>query len=75
MTNLASRDIAGLDPCKFMAIMGRRVIHPRGRASAEALLRRAAICGSSRVLDVGCGVATVPTGRIVVGAPSRDDRT
>jgi len=67
MTKLASRDIARLDPCKLMARMGRRVIHPRGRASAETLLRRAAICRSSRVLDVGCGVATVPhRGYIVV---------
>jgi SAM-dependent methyltransferase len=47
-----------LDPYKFMAVIGKRVIHPGGRASSEFLLRRAAITASSRVLDVGCGVAT-----------------
>jgi SAM-dependent methyltransferase len=55
---LASGEIAGLDPYKFMAVIGKRVIHPGGRASTESLLRRAAITDISRVLDVGCGVAT-----------------
>jgi SAM-dependent methyltransferase len=58
MTKLASREIAELDPYKFMAVIGKRVIHPGGRASTESLLRRASITESSRVLDVGCGVAT-----------------
>ena len=47
-----------MDPYKFMALIGKRVIHPGGRASTEALLARAQITGSARVLDVGCGVAT-----------------
>lgn len=58
MTKLASKEIASLDPYKFMAVIGKRVIHPGGRASTESLLRRAALTESSRVLDVGCGVAT-----------------
>jgi len=58
MTRVASREIAELDPYKFMAVIGKRVIHPGGRASSESLLRRAEITASSRVLDVGCGVAT-----------------
>ena len=58
MTKLASREIASLDPYKFMAVIGKRVIHPGGRASTESLLRRAALTESSQVLDVGCGVAT-----------------
>src|ERR1051326_2232992 len=58
MTKLASKEVAGLDPYKFMAVIGKRVIHPGGRASTEALLRRASISESTRVLDVGCGVAT-----------------
>jgi SAM-dependent methyltransferase len=58
MTKLASREIEQLDPYKFMAVIGKRVIHPGGRASTEALLRRAAITASTRVLDVGCGVGT-----------------
>src|SRR3954466_5215933 len=57
-TKLKSQEVAELDPYKFMAVIGKRVIHPGGRASTEALLRRAAIDSSSRVLDVGCGVAT-----------------
>ncbi|HMC68597.1 MAG TPA: hypothetical protein VKJ07_05535, partial [Mycobacteriales bacterium] len=57
-TKLSSQDIAKLDPYKFMAVIGKRVIHPGGRASTESLLRRATITEASRVLDVGCGVAT-----------------
>jgi SAM-dependent methyltransferase len=57
-TRLAAREIAALDPYKFMAVIGKRVIHPGGRASTESLLRRAAITNTTRVLDVGCGVAT-----------------
>jgi ubiquinone/menaquinone biosynthesis C-methylase UbiE len=41
-----------------MATIGKRVIHPGGRASTEALLARSAITAASGVLDVGCGVAT-----------------
>jgi SAM-dependent methyltransferase len=57
-TKLGSSEIAGLDPYKFMAVIGKRVIHPGGRTSTESLLRRASITDTSRVLDVGCGVAT-----------------
>jgi SAM-dependent methyltransferase len=58
VTKLAGEEISKLDPYKFMATIGKRVIHPGGRASTEALLDRAAITADSRVLDVGCGVAT-----------------
>jgi SAM-dependent methyltransferase len=58
MTKLAANDIAALDPYKFMAVIGKRVIHPGGRTSTESLLARAGITEASRVLDVGCGVAT-----------------
>lgn len=57
-TKLAPGQISDLDPHKFMAVIGKRVIRPGGRAPAEALLRQAQITGSARVLDVGCGVAT-----------------
>ena len=57
-TKLAPEEISDLDPYKFMAVIGKRVIHPGGRASTEALLRRAQVTASDRVLDVGCGVAT-----------------
>ena len=58
MTKLAAGEVAALDPYAFMAVIGKQVIHPGGRASTEALLARAGITESSRVLDVGCGVAT-----------------
>ena len=58
MTRLAPTEIAALDPYRFMAVIGKRVIHPGGRASTESLLARAGIGEGSRVLDVGCGVAT-----------------
>lgn len=34
-----------------MAVIGKRVIHPGGRASTQALLRRAQITGRTRVLE------------------------
>jgi SAM-dependent methyltransferase len=55
---LASGEVAALDPYKFMALIGKRVIHPGGRASTQALLERAQITAACRVLDVGCGVGT-----------------
>ena len=55
---LAADEISAMDPYKFMAVIGKRVIHPGGRASTQALLRQAQITSASRVLDVGCGVAT-----------------
>jgi hypothetical protein len=58
VTKLASREIAEVDPYKFMAVIGKRVIHPGGKASTESLLRRASITASRRVLDVGFGFAT-----------------
>ena len=57
-TTLAAAEIAALDPYKFMATIGKRVIHPGGRASTRALLRRAGIERTQRVLNVGCGVGT-----------------
>ena len=55
---LSAEEIAKLDPYKFMAVVGKRVIHPGGRASTEAMLARAEFTPSTSVLDVGCGVAT-----------------
>jgi SAM-dependent methyltransferase len=58
VTKLAASEIEALDPYKFMATIGKRVIHPGGRASTETLFAQAAIGPHDRVLDVGCGVAT-----------------
>jgi SAM-dependent methyltransferase len=55
---LIAADVAALDPYAFMAVIGKRVIHPGGRRSTEALLQRAGIAAGQRVLDVGCGVGT-----------------
>jgi hypothetical protein len=41
VTKLAPAEIAQLEPYKFMATIGERVIPPGGRASTEALLERA----------------------------------
>jgi len=55
---LEAADIERLDPYVFMAVIGKRVIHPGGRAATEQLLERAAIDQDTKVLDVGCGVGT-----------------
>ncbi len=55
---LPSPDVARLDPYQFMAVIGKRVIHPGGRHSSETLFRMAEFAPDHRVLDVGCGVAT-----------------
>lgn len=55
---LQPEEIRGLDPYVFMAVIGKRVIHPGGRAATEQLLSRAAIEEGDKVLDVGCGVGT-----------------
>jgi ubiquinone/menaquinone biosynthesis C-methylase UbiE len=55
---LEPAEIERLDPYVFMAVIGKRVIHPGGRAATEQLLSRAALSADSKVLDVGCGVGT-----------------
>lgn len=57
-THLGATDVARLDPYQFMAVIGKRVIHPGGRHSSETLFRIAGFAPEHRVLDVGCGVAT-----------------
>lgn len=47
-----------LDPYAFLAVLGKRVIHPGGRASTDRLLELASVCPGQRVLDIGCGVGT-----------------
>jgi cyclopropane fatty-acyl-phospholipid synthase-like methyltransferase len=39
-------------------VLGKRVIHPGGRASTDRLLELAAVSPGERVLDIGCGVGT-----------------
>jgi len=55
---LSGSEIEQLDPYAFFAVLGKRVIHPGGRAATDELMRRADFRADQRVLDVGCGVGT-----------------
>ncbi len=51
-------DVKALDPYTFLAVLGKRVIHPGGRRSTEELFNLAHLQFGHKALDVGCGVAT-----------------
>ena len=51
-------DVRKLDPYSFLAVLGKRVIHPGGRRSTEELFSLAQLQTGQRTLDVGCGVGT-----------------
>src|SRR5207302_5659778 len=55
---LSDAEVDQLDPYAFFAVLGKRVIHPGGRAATDELIRRADFRADQRVLDVGCGVGT-----------------
>jgi SAM-dependent methyltransferase len=57
-TQLTDNDIDRLDPYAFMAVIGKRVIHPGGRRSTGEMFELAALQPGQRVLDIGCGVGT-----------------
>jgi len=56
--HLTATEVEQLDPYAFMAVIGKRVIHPGGRYSTEELVQRAQFQPGQQVLDVGCGVGT-----------------
>jgi SAM-dependent methyltransferase len=58
MPTLTSEQVRALDPYAFLAVLGKRVIHPGGRASTGQLLAWAELQPGERALDIGCGVAT-----------------
>jgi len=58
LSRTARPDIGKLDPYQFMAVIGKRVIHPGGQRSTDELFRLADFTPGQRVLDVGCGVGT-----------------
>lgn len=74
MQRLSAERVDTLDPYAFLAVLGKRVIHPGGRASTDQLLAWAALRPGDRVLDIGCGVGTTAiriakeTGATVVAA-------
>jgi ubiquinone/menaquinone biosynthesis C-methylase UbiE len=51
-------DVKSLDPYTFLAVLGKRVIHPGGRRSTEELFTLARMRAGQQALDVGCGVGT-----------------
>src|SRR5438874_11651851 len=55
---LSRTEVEQLDPYAFFAVLGKRVIHPGGRAATGELIRRADLRADQRVLDIGCGVGT-----------------
>src|SRR5436190_12758177 len=71
---VSAERVAELDPYAFLAVLGKRVIHPGGRASTDQLLAWAGVGPGDRVLDIGCGVGTTAiriareTGASVVAA-------
>jgi len=58
MGALTATAVRRLDPYAFLAVLGKRVIHPGGRVSTGRLLEWASLRPGQRVLDIGCGVAT-----------------
>src|SRR5690349_21634082 len=58
MLSFTNSEIDKTDPDHFMAILGKRVLHPGGRRSTEELFQRADFQAGQRVLDMGCGVGT-----------------
>lgn len=55
---MTADEVRRLDPYAFMAVLGKRVIHPGGRASTDRLLQWAGVERGQNVLDIGCGVGT-----------------
>jgi SAM-dependent methyltransferase len=58
MATLSAQAVRELDPYAFLAVLGKRVIHPGGRASTGRLLSWADVQAGEQVLDIGAGVGT-----------------
>lgn len=58
ISQLTIGDVEALDTYTFLAVIGKRVIHPGGRRSTDWLLAHADFQPGQLVLDVGCGVGT-----------------
>jgi ubiquinone/menaquinone biosynthesis C-methylase UbiE len=57
-TRLTAAEINALDPYAFLAVIGKRVIHPGGRRATEELFQQSDFRPDQQVLDIGCGVGT-----------------
>ncbi|MGH7458135.1 MAG: class I SAM-dependent methyltransferase [Longimicrobiaceae bacterium] len=55
---LLDREVERIDPYAFMALLGKKVIHPGGRRSTAEMFGLAGFERGQRVLDVGAGVGT-----------------
>jgi SAM-dependent methyltransferase len=55
---LSNTDIMQLDPYTFMALLGKKVIHPGGHRATEEVFQFADVQAGHHVLDVGAGVGT-----------------
>src|SRR5438034_10768401 len=51
-------DLNTILPYVFLALLGKRVVHPGGRPATEEMYRLAQLQAGQRVLEVGCGVGT-----------------
>jgi len=58
IAKLSPAQVEQLDPYRFLAVLGKRVIHPGGRRSTLELFQRADFAPGQSVIDVGCGVGT-----------------
>jgi SAM-dependent methyltransferase len=58
IAKLSPAQVEQLDPYRFLAVLGKRVIRPGGRRSTQELFRRADFGPDQSVIDVGCGVGT-----------------
>jgi ubiquinone/menaquinone biosynthesis C-methylase UbiE len=56
--SLSDQEVDRLDPYAFMAVLGKKVIHPGGRRSTAEMVAMAEFEPGHRVLDVGAGVGT-----------------
>jgi SAM-dependent methyltransferase len=57
-TDTARPHVTRLDPYAFLAVLGKRVIHPGGRRATDEVIGFADFAAGQRVLDIGCGAAT-----------------
>lgn len=58
IVQLSDSEVERIDPYAFMAVLGKKVIHPGGRRSTDELFRLADFQAGQQVLDVGAGVGT-----------------